>query len=315
MWKRSYKSRHQALVRRCRASAGARPAPGSCLAVRRQYFHSVVLKGREIEAALRVEPQSVDRLGNRYLFDTLRDRIRAGVGVLQHACGRAVKRFARQRLPVERLPILAQFDAVRVEELAHLPPCVAARPIAASPTQNLGPRWRKLGTLDAAQRNLTRVGAPPSSDDPAECVADKGYHARAVLKDLDDDVEDPDCRTAARGASRAGTATRMRAGRFTTTARGCAQRWGSRPCANGRNWSSALCAHPGPGWDAPDVAAGPGNVHKRYLIHVAGHNLGLLMPGQSLEVGMDSGTGLAVVDGRPRNKRGWPWRRRHRSGP
>ena len=40
-------------------------------------------------------------------------------------------------------------------------------------------------TLDAAQRNLTRVGAPPSSDDPAECVADKGYHSRAVLTDLD----------------------------------------------------------------------------------------------------------------------------------
>src|SRR3954453_609012 len=40
-------------------------------------------------------------------------------------------------------------------------------------------------TLDAAQRNLTNVGAQPSSDDPAECVADKGYHARAILKDLD----------------------------------------------------------------------------------------------------------------------------------
>src|SRR4051812_43892687 len=42
------------------------------------------------------------------------------------------------------------------------------------------------GTLDAARRNLTRVGAPPSPDDPAECVADKGYHSRAVLKDLDE---------------------------------------------------------------------------------------------------------------------------------
>src|SRR5215203_5643055 len=41
------------------------------------------------------------------------------------------------------------------------------------------------GTLDAAQRNLTNVGAPPTLDDPAECVADKGYHARAVLKNLD----------------------------------------------------------------------------------------------------------------------------------
>ncbi len=42
-----------------------------------------------------------------------------------------------------------------------------------------------IGTLDAARRNLTNVGAQPSSDDPAECVADKGYHSRAVLTDLD----------------------------------------------------------------------------------------------------------------------------------
>jgi len=41
------------------------------------------------------------------------------------------------------------------------------------------------GTLDAARCNLTSVGTPPSSDDPAECVADKGYHSRAVLKDFD----------------------------------------------------------------------------------------------------------------------------------
>ena len=54
-------------------------------------------------------------------------------------------------------------------------------------------------TLDAAQRNLTRVGAPPSSDDPAECVAGKGYHSRAVLTDLDGCLEGPDCRTAAQG--------------------------------------------------------------------------------------------------------------------
>src|SRR4029450_5444108 len=41
------------------------------------------------------------------------------------------------------------------------------------------------GTLDAARRNLTSVGAPTSSDNPTACVADKGYHSRAVLKDLD----------------------------------------------------------------------------------------------------------------------------------
>src|SRR5919205_2479447 len=32
------------------------------------------------------------------------------------------------------------------------------------------------GTLQAAQRNLASLGAPPSSAAPAECVADKGYH-------------------------------------------------------------------------------------------------------------------------------------------
>src|ERR671932_2935478 len=41
------------------------------------------------------------------------------------------------------------------------------------------------GTLEAAQRNLAHLGAPPCSDAPADCVADKGYHSRAVLKDLD----------------------------------------------------------------------------------------------------------------------------------
>src|SRR5687767_10850812 len=55
------------------------------------------------------------------------------------------------------------------------------------------------GTLDAAQRNLTRVGAPPSPDDPAECVADKGYHARGLDGPGRRAVEDPDCRTAAQG--------------------------------------------------------------------------------------------------------------------
>ena len=94
-------------------------------------------------------------------------------------------------------------------------------------------------TLDAAQRNLTSVGAPPTSDDPAECVADKGYHSRAVLTDLNGVRGRPGFPNRSAGASRAGTATRRRAGRFTTIARGCAQRWGSRRCANGRNWSSA----------------------------------------------------------------------------
>lgn len=95
------------------------------------------------------------------------------------------------------------------------------------------------GTLDTAQRNLTRVGTPPSLEDPAECVADKGYHSRAVLTDLEGVRGRPGLPNRSARASHAGTATRTRAGRSTTTALGCAQRWASRRCANGRSWLSA----------------------------------------------------------------------------
>ena len=39
--------------------------------------------------------------------------------------------------------------------------------------------------LAATEENLDVVDAAPTPDDPAECVADKGYHSRAVLRDLD----------------------------------------------------------------------------------------------------------------------------------
>jgi transposase len=133
-------------------------------------------------------------------------------------------------------------------------------------------------TLDAARRNLTSVGAPPCSDDPAECVADKGYHARAVLKDLDGGpwktrISEPqrqgvsrwhgdkDARRAvynnrARLRAEVGKqAMRQRAERVERSFAHILDRGGMR-----RTW-----------------LRGRENVHKRYLIHVAGHNLGLLM--------------------------------------
>ena len=41
-------------------------------------------------------------------------------------------------------------------------------------------------TLAAAEANLEAVAAAPTPESPAECVADKGDHSRAVLKALDD---------------------------------------------------------------------------------------------------------------------------------
>ncbi len=41
-------------------------------------------------------------------------------------------------------------------------------------------------TLKAAEANLAAVGAGPTAEEPAELVADKGYHSRDGLKDLED---------------------------------------------------------------------------------------------------------------------------------
>src|SRR3954452_192587 len=41
------------------------------------------------------------------------------------------------------------------------------------------------GTLAVAEANLDELGKAPTQDAPAECVADKGYHSRTVLKTLD----------------------------------------------------------------------------------------------------------------------------------
>ena len=39
-------------------------------------------------------------------------------------------------------------------------------------------------TMAKAEANLEAADATPTSEDPAECVADKGYHSRAVLRAL-----------------------------------------------------------------------------------------------------------------------------------
>src|ERR671933_2279656 len=134
------------------------------------------------------------------------------------------------------------------------------------------------GTLATAAANLDAVGMAPTAADPAECVADKGYHSRAVLKTLDTGIwktriAEPQRKTfarwhgddAARSAVDANRA-RLRSGigkdamqrRAEFVERSFAhtlERGGMR-----RTW-----------------LRGRENVGKRYLLHVAGHNLGLLM--------------------------------------
>jgi len=134
------------------------------------------------------------------------------------------------------------------------------------------------GTLTAAEKNLAQVNAAPTTDQPSELVADKGYHSRALLKTLDHGVwktriaepkqpgfsrwhGDDKARVAVyANRTRLGSgvgrqAMRRRAEIVERSFAHNLDRGGMR-----RTW-----------------LRGRENVHKRYLVHVAGHNLGILM--------------------------------------
>jgi transposase len=134
-------------------------------------------------------------------------------------------------------------------------------------------------TLKAATQNLANIGLAPTSEECCDLVADKGYHSRDVLKRLDGDVwktriSEPAapngylCWHGDEAARKAVYANRSRlksaVGRRAMRKRGemversfahVLDRGGMR-----RAW-----------------LRGRENLHKRYLIHVAGFNLGILM--------------------------------------
>src|SRR5215211_7927688 len=134
------------------------------------------------------------------------------------------------------------------------------------------------GTLERAARHWATVEAAPSAEAPAEMVADKGYHSREMLKSLDDGpwktrIAEPKrdgfLRWHGDDAARRAVVnnrTRLLSGvaraafklRAEVVERGFAlilDRGGMR-----RAW-----------------LRGREYLHKRYLIHVAGYNLGLIM--------------------------------------
>jgi len=134
-------------------------------------------------------------------------------------------------------------------------------------------------TLKEAEKNLSAVGLAPTPGEPCDLVADKGYHSRDVLKGLDNGpwktrIAEP---RPSKGYSRwhgddearaavYGNRNRLKSGvgkeamrkRGEIVERSFAhvlERGGMR-----RTW-----------------LRGRENVHKRYLVHVAGYNLGILM--------------------------------------
>ncbi len=133
-------------------------------------------------------------------------------------------------------------------------------------------------TLGAAEANLAAVGAAPTPEGPAELVADKGYHSRDGLKGLED------------GAWKSRIAEKKAAG---------VSRWHGDDEARRAVYNNRARLRSGAAKEAFKLRAelcergfalvldrggmrrawlrGRENLHKRYLVHVAGYNLGLVM--------------------------------------
>jgi transposase len=133
-------------------------------------------------------------------------------------------------------------------------------------------------TLEAAEANLAAVDAAPTVEDPAELVADKGYHSRDGLKELED------------GAWKSRIAEKRVAG---------VSRWRGDEAARRAVYNNRARLRSGVAKEAFKLRAelvergfalvldrggmrrawlrGRENLRKRYLVHVAGYNLGLIM--------------------------------------
>ena len=134
------------------------------------------------------------------------------------------------------------------------------------------------GTLKVAAANLAKVDRAPSTTETTEVIADKGYHSRAVLKDLNGGVwktriAEPQRKSFSRWHGDTETRDAVYANR--NRLRSAVGKAGMRKRAEivERSFAHNLER----GGMRRTWLRGRENVHKRYLIHVAGHNLGLLM--------------------------------------
>ena len=134
------------------------------------------------------------------------------------------------------------------------------------------------GTLQAAETNLASVGREPSTTETAELVADKGYHSRGVLKDLDGSawktrIAEPQRKAFSRWHGDEAARVAVYANRNRLRSEVGKQSMRRRAEIAERSFAHNLER----GGMRRTWLRGRENVHKRYLIHVAGHNLGILM--------------------------------------
>jgi transposase len=134
------------------------------------------------------------------------------------------------------------------------------------------------GTLEQAEAMLALVGLAPTPEDPAEMVADKGDHARDVLKDLEDSawksrISETDSKAFARwsGDDAARRAVYNNRARLKSTVAHHAFKLRAEKVE--RSFALILDI----GGLRRTWLRGVANVEKRYLIQVAAYNLGLVI--------------------------------------
>jgi hypothetical protein len=134
------------------------------------------------------------------------------------------------------------------------------------------------GTLEQAEAMLDLIGLAPTPEDPAEMIADKGYHARDVLKDLADSawksrIAEKESQAFARwhGDDAARRAVYNNRARLKSTV--AHQAFKLRAEKVERSFAIILDI----GGLRRTWLRGVENVQKRYLIQVAAYNLGLVI--------------------------------------
>jgi transposase len=133
-------------------------------------------------------------------------------------------------------------------------------------------------TLAAAEANLAVVDAAPTPEDPADLVADKGYHSRDGLKGLEDGAwKSRIAERKARGVHRWHGDEAARRAVYNNRAR-----LRSEVAREAFKRRAELCERGfalvlDRGGMRRAWLRGRENLRKRYLVHVAGYNLGLVM--------------------------------------
>lgn len=157
-------------------------------------------------------------------------------------------------------------------------------------------------TIDAAARGLDAAGCAPAADAPAELIADKGYHSRAVLKGLADGpwqtrIAEPEPKSVLRWRGDLDARRAVYANRARLRSRVGKEAFKLRAEKVERSFAHTLDR----GGMRHTRLRGRENVQKRYLVHVAAYNLGLVMrtllgAGTPREFAATAGLLLWVID-------------------